>query len=140
MNYCDELVVRNMNQTSKHDVQTPQTQTAPPQDSDGKDSSTEVKICGRETESGICPDAHKHVHFAGGISAQCQNPEHNHLQKLKSPPPKSGDEAEGHLNLHKILRKDPIADIEAKAREILHPKHLHSDKDHSAGEKTNSST
>ena len=128
MNYGDELPVRNLKYANRHDVRTPQDRTPPPHESNVKKSNTEVEPCGRQDESDNCTDERKHVRFAGGMSAQCQNLEHNHLQKLKSPPPQLCDEAEGCSNMHKILRKDPIADIEAKTRQVLHLKVLHPDR------------
>jgi hypothetical protein len=121
-------------QTNKGDEISPQTQTAAPRDIETTAYDTSISVAECPNCVGYGPPAQRHVHWANGIPLQCQNETHSHLYKMKSPPPKPCDEIapemaeEGHSLLAKVTKMHPIVSLEAKGKDLLHSKHLHSEK------------
>ena len=126
-------------QPNKHDETSLQTQMAAPQ-------GTEVTVYNISISVVECADsceniqsAPHHVHWAHGIPAQCQKEAHNLLQKILSPPPKPCDDiapdmAEKDQSLMaKVTKMHPMTSLEAKRKDLLHSKRLHSGKLQSHG-------
>ena len=67
------------------------------------------------------PEAQRHIHWPNSMPLPSEVGAH-HLKKLKSPPPPKPSEENS--KVHHVLH--PVAELEAKGREIVHSKHMHS--------------
>lgn len=112
------------------------TQPAAPQ---GIESAASTSSDGAEDTKNLSvndPIGHHHVHWASGIPSECQNEMHDHLHKIKSPPPGVSPELSSreHSLIDRVTQMHPIADIEAKSKDLMHATHLHSGKAHGKGD------
>lgn len=133
MNSSDASGPRSQSQVNDHDGQTRQTRAMAQRDTEDTASAPSTETAAYKKCSTNHPNGQQHVHW-GAAPAQCEIETHNHLHKLKSPPPRQCDESTSEMTdqdrslIAKVKKIHPIVDIGAKSRDLFHSKHPHAEK------------